>query len=239
MTQENVLDSADAVLVIDMQNSFLRPGGAMYQHRGGALRDPGGTTKRVSEVVVAATASRIPVIYTRHCYRPGYADAGSRTLRLFRSMDTEPLVRGTWDADIVDELKPGAGAAVVDKTRMDAFHNTDLEVLIHGISATRLVVTGIVTNACVETTTRSAAMRDLDVTILKNCCTTYSAEHQANALQALEFYRFAEVESWSGAASRPESTRELLRAITLAGIAASFPCAASTRGRRRFGWTAR
>lgn len=203
MKQESVLDSADAVLVIDMQNSFLRPGGAMYQHQGEALRDPGGTVQRVGEVVAAATASAIPVIYTRHCYRPGYADAGSRTLRLFQSMDAEPLVRGTWDADIVDELKPGPGAAVVDKTRMDAFYNTDLEVLIRGISATRLVVTGIVTNACVETTTRSAAMRDLDVVIFENCCTTYSAEHQANALEALEFYRFAEVESWPGIPAEP------------------------------------
>jgi ureidoacrylate peracid hydrolase len=203
MMQENVLDSADAVLVIDMQNSFLRPGGAMYQYRGGTLRDPDGTTKRIGEVVVAATSRGIPVIYARHCYRPGYADAGSRTLRLFQSMETEPLVRGTWDAEIVDELRPGPGAAVVDKTRMDAFHSTDLEVLIRGISATRLFVTGIVTNACVETTTRSAAMRDLDVTIFKDCCTTYSAEHQANALQALEFYLFARVESWSDSASRP------------------------------------
>ena len=114
------------------------------------------------------------------------------------------------------KLKPGPGAAVVDKTRMDAFYNTDLEVLIRGISATRLVVTGIVTNACVETTTRSAAMRDLDVVIFENCCTTYSAEHQANALEALEFYRFAEVESWSGAVSRPKSLRELTGAATLA-----------------------
>jgi ureidoacrylate peracid hydrolase len=209
MTQENALDSADAVLVIDMQNSFLRPDGAMYQHRGGTLRDPDGTTKRIGEVVAAATGRGIPVIYTRHCYRPGYADAGPRTLRLFQSMDTEPLVRGTWDAGIVDELRPGPDAATVDKTRMDAFHGTDLEVLIRGISATRLVVTGIVTNACVETTTRSAAMRDLDVTILEDCCTTYSPEHQANALEALEYYRFARLESWSAPATRPEPPQEL------------------------------
>jgi nicotinamidase-related amidase len=197
MTEENALDSADAVLVIDMQNSFLRPSGAMYQHRAGTLRDPDGVISRVGEVAAAAAAREIPVIYTRHCYRPGYADAGRRTLRLFQTMDTEPLVRGTWDADIVSELSPAAGSAVVDKTRMDAFHSTDLEVLIRGISATRLVVTGIVTNACVETTTRSAAMRDLDVTIFEDCCTTYSAEHQASALQALEFYLFARVESWA------------------------------------------
>jgi ureidoacrylate peracid hydrolase len=198
MPRENALESADALIVIDMQNSFLRPAGAMYQHRGGTLRDPAGTIGRVGEVIAAATAREIPVIYTRHCYRPGYTDAGTRTLQLFESMGTDPLVRGTWDAGIVDELTPASSAAVVDKTRMDAFHNTDLEVLIRRIGGPRLVVTGIVTNACVETTTRSAAMRDLDVTILEDCCSTYSAEHQASALEALEFYLFARVESWSG-----------------------------------------
>lgn len=207
--QESILDSTDAVLVIDMQNSFLLPRGAMYQHRGGTLRDPEGTTKRIGEVAAAAAARETPVIYTRHCYRPGYADVGSRTLQLFQSMDAEPLVRGTWDAGIVDELSPGPGAVVVDKTRMDAFYNTDLEVLIRGLGATRLVVTGIVTNACVETTTRSAAMRDLDITILEDCCTTYSIEHQTSALQALEFYHFARIESWSRATSRPEPARGL------------------------------
>jgi ureidoacrylate peracid hydrolase len=197
LTGPAVLDAADAVLVIDMQNSFLRPGGAMYEHRGGALLKRDETIGRISEVVALAAARDLPVVYTRHCYRPGYADAGQRTMRLFQSMDTEPLIQDSWDAAIVDELQPAPGALIVDKTRMDAFYDTDLEVLLRGLGASRLVVTGIVTNACVETTTRSAAMRDLDVTILEDCCSTYSAEHQVSALQALEFYLFARVASLS------------------------------------------
>ncbi len=200
MVREQVLDGADAVLVIDMQNSFLRPSGAMYEHRGGALLAPDRTIGRIAMLLSLAGERDLPVIYTRHCYRPGYADAGRRTMRLFESMSTEPLLSGTWDAAIVDELQPAPGALVVDKTRMDAFYSTDLEVLLRGIGASKLIVTGIVTNACVETTTRAAAMRDLDVTILADCCSTYSAEHQASALEALEFYMFARVDSLSDAA---------------------------------------
>jgi nicotinamidase-related amidase len=185
------------VLVIDMQNSFLRPGGAMHAHRGAALLGPDRIIERIGELVALAAVANKPVIYTRHCYRSGYPDVGSRTLRLFETMNSTPLVTGTWDAAIVDELRPGSDALVVDKTRMDAFYNTDLEVLLRGLDATRLIVTGIVTNACVETTTRSAAMRDFDVTILEDCCSTYSAEHQASALEALEFYRFARIDSLS------------------------------------------
>lgn len=194
-----VLDNADAVLVIDMQNGLLRPEGTMYQYRGRVLLDVDRTITRTAEVVAAATTRDLPVIYTRHCYRPGYPDADPNSAQLFKSMGTEPLLRGSWDATIVDELSPGPGAFVVDKTRFDAFQGSDLELLLRGIRANRLVVTGVVTNVCVETTTRAAAMRDIGVTVLSDCCTTFSAEHQANALEALEYYMFAQVQAWEGA----------------------------------------
>ena len=188
------LDEADALLMIDMQNSFLHPEGAMRRARGRTLVDVDGTVERNVEAVQLAHARGLPVVYTRHAYRPGYVDAGARTRRLFDAMgDVSPLVAGTWDVDVVDELKPDASSAVVDKTRMDAFHMTDLEVVLRGLGAARLVVAGIVTNACVETTTRSAAMRDFEVTVLADCCTTYSEGHQRSALEALEYYMFAEV----------------------------------------------
>lgn len=198
MTHGNVLDGADAVLVTDMQNSFLRPEGALYRYRGAVLRETDRTIARIADVAAAAAGRGISVIYTRHCYRPGYPEAGDATLRLFKSMGIEPLVRDTWDAAIVDELSPGPEAVVVDKTRFDAFHGTDLDALIRGTGGTRLVVTGIITNVCVETTARAAAVRDLDVTVLGDCCTTYTAGHQASALDALEFYGFARVATWSG-----------------------------------------
>lgn len=190
----SILDESDALLVIDMQNSFLHPDGIMRNRRGRTLIDVDGTIQRNVELVAAARAHQLPVVYTRHCYRPGYVDAGVRVQQLFDSMGAEPLVSGSWDAGIVDELSV-EDAVIVDKTRMDAFLNTDLEVVLRGLGASRLLVAGIVTNACVETTTRAAAMRDFEVTVLGDCCTTYSKEHQTHALEALEYYMFARVSS--------------------------------------------
>jgi ureidoacrylate peracid hydrolase len=189
------LEGVDALLVIDMQNSFLKPGGGLYAAHGDPMIDIPRTTEQVGQAVQLATAGATPVIYTRHCYRPGWVDAGERTLRLFDRLGHKPLLAGTWDADVVDELAPPADALIIDKARMDAFIGTALETLLRGLGARRIALTGVVTNACVESTARAASMRDIDVTILEDCCTTFSAEHQRSALAALEFYGFADIAS--------------------------------------------
>lgn len=192
-TSIDLFEEADALLVIDMQNSFLHPEGAMRAHRGRSLINVESTIDHNVEAVELATARGLPVIFTRHAYRPGYVDAGPRTMRLVESMGVSPLIAGSWDAEVVDQLAGTPDAILVDKARMDAFHGTNLDVVLRGIGASLVLMTGIVTNACVETTARSAAMRDLEVTILSDCCTTYSPEQQAHALEALEFFMFAQV----------------------------------------------
>jgi nicotinamidase-related amidase len=183
---------ADALLVIDMQNSFLHPEGGMYAATGAPLINIEQTVLANRRAVEAAQAVGVPVVYTRHGFRPGYEDAGLLSLDALATAGTAPLVSGTWDCDVVDEL-PVEGAHFVDKARMDAFYNTSLELLLRGLHATHLAVSGVVTNACVETTTRSAAMRDFEVTVLSDCVTTFSTGEQAASLSALENYRFAHV----------------------------------------------
>ena len=190
------LEGANALLVIDMQNAFLHPRGSIYQYRDGmTLLGIERTIANTAQAVEMANQHAIPVIYTRHSYRSDYLDASPVTKALFHRMGTRPLLSGTWDAQVIDELPIRSESLVVDKTRFDAFYNSDLEVLLRGIGGNHLVVTGIVTNACVETTTRAAAMRDFDVTILADCCTTYSNEHQLHALEVLDFYMLAKIDT--------------------------------------------
>ena len=167
----------------------------MHEYRNGSLLDVERVIENNAKAVELAKAQGVPVFYTRHCYRAGYPDAGPGTLGLFTQMGATPLIRGTWDADIVDELSRGEDGVVVDKSRFDGFYNTDLEILLKRIGGKRLVVTGIVTNVCVETTVRAATVRDFDVTVLEDCCSTYTAEHQQGAFNALESYMFARVAS--------------------------------------------
>lgn len=187
-----------AVLMIDMQNSFLHCDGQLY--RGGLftgrdhpLVNIPSTVKANRMLLARARSASTPVIMTRHCYRPDYLDASASTREAYQTRFAGALVAGSWDAALIDELEADAGTAVIDKTRMDAFYQTNLEAVLRELSVTRLLIGGVITNACVETTARSAAMRDFDVTVLSDCCTTYSGLDQANSLSGLQGFGLTRV----------------------------------------------
>ncbi|MEV0109788.1 cysteine hydrolase [Nocardia sp. NPDC050799] len=102
-------------------------------------------------------------------------------------------MEGTWDIEVIDALQVRDSDYVLDKPRMDAFYNTSLQVLLNGLNVRKIALSGVVSNACVETTARSAAMRDFDVTVISDCCTTLSSADQAAAMGALQKFGFATV----------------------------------------------
>ncbi|MGF7234297.1 MAG: cysteine hydrolase family protein [Frankia sp.] len=153
------------------------------------------TIANCRRVIDSAHDASLPVVYTRHMYRSGHIDAGIHSRERFETDLSGALLAGTWDVEVIDELRPTASDHIVDEPRMDAFYNTSLEVLLRGLNARHLLVIGIVSNACVETTTRSAAMRDFAVTVLEDCCTTFTKEDQATTMNSLERFGFATVTS--------------------------------------------
>ena len=188
------IQSVDAFLVIDMQNSFCHPGGVMYDALGAPLADIEETVKATAAAVRAARAARTPIVFTRHQYQAGHADFGPlfpTFCDLLRARGG--LLAGSWDTDVIDELEFGAGDLVVDKARLDAFHNTSLDTLLRSMGAARIAVAGVITNACVETSARAAAMRDYDVTVLSDCTTSALERHRAMSLECLEAYHIASV----------------------------------------------
>ena len=159
-----------ALIVVDLQNGFCHPEGSLPRLGLGLA----GVDAAVSGAAVAvrqARAAGLPVIFTRHQYRPGRADEGPRLSELGGSLAAlDGLAAGSWDAAVVDELGSGPGDMFIDKVRFDAFLWTSLDPLLHGLGATELVVCGVVTNICVESTVRAAFMRDYRVTLLADCC---------------------------------------------------------------------
>ncbi|MCA2220470.1 cysteine hydrolase family protein [Nonomuraea aurantiaca] len=184
--------NAAAVLVVDMQNGFCHPRGSIAS-LGGELPDLSSVVAANEELLAAARAAHLPVIYTRHVFRPGLIDMPARSANLW-PRDPEPLVRGSWDADIIDELAPAEGDHVIDKNRYDAFLYTDLEVLLRGLGVNRLLAVGILTNVCVETTVRSADQRGFDPYVASDCTTAYG-EARDPALAAMSVV-FATVGKW-------------------------------------------
>jgi ureidoacrylate peracid hydrolase len=159
--------------------------------------------KVVTNTAIAVSSARtagVPVVFTRHQYQPGHADFGRlfpQYLELLRARGG--LLAGTWDVDVIEELEPGPNDLMIDKPRLDAFHGTSLQTLLHGLGVSHIVIAGIMTNACVETTTRSAAMRDYEVTLLSDCTTSQQEKHRDMSLEGLAAYHLATVQPFDGA----------------------------------------
>ncbi len=182
-----------ALLIIDMQRDFVDPGGfgEALGNDVSLLRKAIAPTRRVLE---AARGRGMLVIHTREGHRPDLTDLPpSKKLRgrLKTGIgDRGPmgriLVRGEYGHDIVDDLKPLAGEPIVDKPGKGAFYATDLDAILHDRGIRQLVVCGVTTEVCVNTTVREANDRGYDCLVLEDCVGSYFPEFQTAALAMIK-----------------------------------------------------
>jgi ureidoacrylate peracid hydrolase len=182
-----------ALLVVDMQNGFCHPEGS-FPRIGMGLEGAGAAVRNAAVAVTQARRAAIPVVFTRHVYRPGRPDEGASLVRNSPELaGVNGLADGYWDAEVVDELGCGPEDLVVDKVRFDAFQWTSLEPLLRGLGVGELIICGVVTNLCVESTVRSAFMRDFPVTLLADCCAAKTRRLHELSLEVLTSYELAEL----------------------------------------------
>ena len=126
-TRWDLTAETKALIVVDMQNGFLKPDGFMV--KAGLNIDQCIAAIGPNQSVIAACREEgIPVIYTRYSLRPDYKDAGLLTSLYPGFESTNAMVIGTRDWEIAEELKPMDGDIIVDKQRYSAFYGTNLEV---------------------------------------------------------------------------------------------------------------
>ena len=139
-----------ALVVIDMQNAFCRDEGS-FAKLGFDISMLKAAIAPCQRLVAAARAADVPAIFTRLSYAPDYHDGGIAIRYMTPEfVDAECLAKGTWDIEIVDELRPVAGDHVVDKNRFSAFYARPFEALLETLAIDSLVVCGVTTNCCVE-----------------------------------------------------------------------------------------
>ncbi len=171
-----------ALIVVDMQNAFCKKGGLFDSM--GKLDEvrirPVIATNR--QVIDAARAKGIKIIYLAMGYRPDLADAGGpdspnywkegaiAAMREHPELRGKCLTVGSWDAQVIDELKPGAEDIVVNKNRFSGFANTGLDGILRNNSVRFLVFTGVFTNVCVESTLRDAFFREYFPVLVSDAC---------------------------------------------------------------------
>jgi nicotinamidase-related amidase len=162
-----------ALLIIDMQNDFVREGSPLRVAGAGEI------IPRIREVLDAFRERHLPVIHVLRVHRSDGSDVEVFRRELFRRRAF--AVRGSWGAAIIDELSPAPGEYTIEKTRMSAFTGTDLDLLLRSLGVTRLFVTGIQTPNCVRTTVFDAAACNYEVFLVTDAVAAQSAEvHAAN-----------------------------------------------------------
>ena len=185
--------SACALLIIDMQRDFLEPGGfgAMLGNDVSQLRRAIAPNRRL---LAAWRAAGLLVLHTREGHRPDLSDLpAAKKIRGGGKMqigDQGPmgriLIRGEPGHDIIAELKPVAGEPVIDKPGKGAFFATDLHAILQNRAVTQLVVTGVTTEVCVNTTVREANDRGYDCLVLEDCVGSYFPEFQEMGLRMIK-----------------------------------------------------
>lgn len=166
--------SATAVVVVDMQNDFASPGG-MFDRAGLPIAGIQAIVPNVRAVLDAARRCRMFIAYLKMAFQPDLADAGYPTSPTwlkhapFRvgedvtAPNGEPsriLIRDTWNTEILNELTPERGDAVVYKSRFSGFHGTELHGTLQSRGIQRLMVVGATTSVCVDSTVRDAMFLD-------------------------------------------------------------------------------
>jgi nicotinamidase-related amidase len=141
-----------ALMVVDMQRFFLDPASPTFTCGGVAILP---TVKRL---IAAFRAAGRPVIYTRHVHHPDRLDAG-----IMEWWWEGMCLEGSPESEVHDEIAPLPNEKVILKHRYSAFYNTDLETILRVLKVEDLVITGLMTNLCCESTARDAYFRDYRV----------------------------------------------------------------------------
>lgn len=156
-----------ALIVVDMQNAYSKPGGYI-DIQGFDLSEAKGVIDRIARIIEASRAMGIQVIFFQNGWDAEKQEAGtpdspnwwkSNALKLMRAepeLDGTLITRGTWDYELVDELKPGPDDIVLSKPRYSGFHGTQLDQILRARRIRNLLFVGIATNVCVESTLRDA-----------------------------------------------------------------------------------
>ena len=175
-----------ALLLIDLQNGHYNDDRIAREPERSYLYD------RIREVVVpngrrlltACRAARVEVIYTViECLTLDGRD---------RSLDYKisglHAAKGSWEARVIDELEPLENEIVIPKTSSSLFNSTNVDYVLRNLGIEYIIVMGILTDQCVETTVRDGCDRGFLMTVVEDACAANSAERHTQSLAGIEGY---------------------------------------------------
>ncbi len=186
-----------ALMVVDMQNYYLKRESSYARYFGtlkpGCLdyistRCERTVIPNICRLLDHFRGEALPVVYLRLCGKepdrsdlhPFFADTYRNGLRAGFE-DVYPLENDTW-ADVIQEIAPDPGETVIQKTTFSPFTATDIHAFLHDMGVTELVITGLATSQCVETTARDASDRGYHVIHVEDAQADYDEMIHAYSL---------------------------------------------------------
>ena len=177
---EKAAPTRAALLVIDVQNDFLADGG--FFHRAGYdVSTARAAVPPLQRLVQAARRAAVPVIFVQALYDEQYCSPVMRERNQRRGLVAPRCLSGSWGAEFF-QLRPEPSEPVVVKHRYSAMLGSPLPSLLRERGIESLLLTGVATDTCVESTGRDAYFMDWYVTLVADCCGAASAADHAGAL---------------------------------------------------------
>ena len=173
-----------ALLVVDVQNDFVADGG-FFDQIGADVKTVQKAIPNLVRLIDKARAAGVPVIFVQAIYDPEYLSAPMRERNLRRTVEMPRCLTGSWGADF-HMVRPAAGEDVVIKHRYSAIVNTGLDALLKRRGVRSLLLAGVATDTCVESTGRDAYFIDYYVSIVADCCGAASESDHAGALKRFD-----------------------------------------------------
>jgi len=169
-----------AVLLIEFQNDFCKPGFPLYPGVEKVLKE-NKTIENTVDLVKKAREKGVLILGIPIVFEPDYKDLGDPVGIKEAAMKAGAFRKGTKGAEFIDELKPYVDMFVEGKRGLCGFHNTNLDAILRYRHIKNVAIAGFLTNVCVESTARTAFDLNYRVAVLKDCTAATSWEEQTYA----------------------------------------------------------
>lgn len=174
------MSDTTTLIILDGQNDFLSPEGALYDGVKDGLK-ANNVVDNINLAIKAARQSGTKIINTVVSFSPGYPEAGNAPYGIFASVGASGgFIKGTWGSESAETLDIEESDTVLEKAGMSIFLNPETDNILKTNGTETLVLAGLLTDACVEGSMREAYEKGYEVIALTDAMTTLSIEkHQA------------------------------------------------------------
>ena len=182
-----------ALLVIDMQNGFVSKGGS-YDLMGLNVSKYSDVVPSLKRLIAFCRQVKIPIFYSQAVREESGIDLLTRSHRILPKSREERIkrrpicIRGSWDAEIVEELKPNFDDHVVIKRRDSVFQDTEVEVWLRSLGIDSIIFAGIDTSICVESSLRDAFNHGYDIILISDATSSNNLNHYNSTLDNIRNY---------------------------------------------------